>query len=62
MLFVGVVSPSMFSIVPKCFEYRALSTGWCGAVVGCVCVAIVASAGYCRSKFHTKLENVETCL
>ena len=57
--FVGVVSPSMFNTVPKCLEYVVLSVGWCGAVSKRVCVAIVASTGHCRSKFHAKLLNVE---
>ena len=57
--FVGVVSPSMSNTVPKCFVYVLVSVGWCGAVSRRVCVAIVASTGHCRSKFHAKLLKVD---
>ena len=57
--FVGVVSPSMSNTVPKCLVYVVFSVGWCGAVFKRVCVAIVASTGHCRSKFHAKLLKVD---
>ena len=55
--FVGVVSPSMLSMVPKCLEYGGcvvLCTGVCSV---CVWVFIVASTGHCLSKFQAKLLN-----
>ena len=54
---VGVVSPSMFNTVPKCFVYVGVFSSRCESVVSRVCVAIVASTGHCLSKFHAKLVN-----
>ena len=57
--FVGVVSPSMLSMVPKCLEYCGsvvLSVGVCSV---CVWVFIVASTGHCLSKFQAKLLKIE---
>ena len=54
---VGVVSPSMFSTVPKCFVYVGVLSLRCESVVSRVCVVIVASTGHCRSKFNAKLVN-----
>ena len=60
--FVGVVSPSMLSMVPKCLEYGGcvvLNVGVCSV---CVWVFIVASTGHCLSKFQAKLLNSGTCV
>ena len=53
--FVGAVSPSIFSTVPKCAEYGALSSGWCSPIANRVCVFMVVSTGHCLSKFQAKL-------
>ena len=54
---MGVVSPSMFSTVPKCFAYVGVSSDRCESVVRRIFVAIFASTGHCFSKFHAKLVN-----
>ena len=55
--FVGVVSPSMLRIVPKCLEYGGCVVLCTGASSVCVWVFIVASTGHCLSKFQAKLLN-----